>query len=111
MRRPSSLLAAAALALAALACSRESAPAPPPSPAAMTTEPPPSGATPTKAEFEQKLDDYLGREKQAYGREAREELDAKQRADLDIPVPSVDSIEVEKPDLTVPAPEEPADRP
>jgi hypothetical protein len=105
MRSRSSLLVAAALALAPLACSRESAP--PPAPAGI----PPSGKAPTKAELEQRLDDYLGREKQNYGREARDELDAKQRADLDIPVPPVDSIELEKPDLEVPAPEEPGERP
>jgi hypothetical protein len=110
MRSLSPLLAAAALALGSLACSRESAPPPPPpEPAAADTAP--RGEAPTKAELEQKLDDYLGREKQNYGREAREELDAKQRADLDIPVPPVDSIEVEKPDLMVPAPQEPAERP
>lgn len=108
MRSRSSLLVASALALAPLACSRESAaPAPPPA----ASESPPIGEVPTKAELERKLDDYLGRERQNYGREAREELDAKQRADLDIPVPPVDSIEVEKPDLMVPAPEEPAERP
>ena len=109
MRSRSSLLVAAALVGALLACSRGSAP-PPPGPAA-ALESPPSGEAPTKAELEKKLDDYLGREKQNYGREARDELDAKQRADLDIPVPPVDSLEVEKPDLSVPAPEEPAERP
>jgi len=109
MRSRFSLLLAAALASSPLACSRESAP--PPTPAATTTEAPPSGEAPTKAELEKKLDDYLGREKQNYGREAREQLDAKQRADLDIPVPPVDSLEVEKPDLMVPAPEEPAEQP
>src|SRR5215831_11142850 len=109
MRTRSSLFAAAALALAPLACSRESAPPPPPTPAAAET--PPSGALPTKEELDQRLDDYLGREKQNYGREARAELDAKQRADLDIPVPPVDSLEVEKPDLKVPAPDEPAEQP
>ncbi|HXK25606.1 MAG TPA: hypothetical protein VMS55_23255 [Myxococcota bacterium] len=110
MRSRSSLLVAAALAVAPFACSRESAPPPPP-PEPAAAETPPSGEAPTKAELEQRLDDYLGREKQNYGREARDELDAKQRADLDIPVPPVDSIEVEKPDLKVPAPEEPAERP
>ncbi|HVN40968.1 MAG TPA: hypothetical protein VMW19_22615 [Myxococcota bacterium] len=110
MRSRSSLLVAAALAGALLACSRGSAPPPPPAPAA-APESPPSGEAPTKAELEERLADYLGREKQNYGREAREQLDAKQRADLDIPVPPVDSLEVEKPDLMVPAPEEPAEQP
>jgi len=109
MRSRSSLLVAAALSLAPLACSRESAPPPAPAPAAAET--PPSGEAPTKEQLDQRLDDYLGREKQNYGRKAREELDAKRRADLDIPVPPVDSIEVEKPDLSVPAPDEPGERP
>ena len=111
MRSQPSLLVAVALAVAPLGCSRESAPPTPPAPAASEAETSPSGAAPTKAELEQKLDDYLGRERQNYGREARDELDAKQRADLDIPVPPVDSLEVEKPDLSVPAPDEPAERP
>jgi hypothetical protein len=103
-------LLALAAALLALACSRDSAPTPPP-PAPAAAETSPSGKAPTKEELDQRLDDYLGREKQNYGREAREELDAKQRADLDIPVPPVDSLEVEKPDLSVPAPAEPGERP
>jgi hypothetical protein len=109
MRSRSSLLVSAALALAPLACSRESAP--PPSPAPAASERAPIGEVPTKAELDKKLDDYLDREKQAYGRETRDELDAKQQAELDIPVPPVELPEVEKPDLKVPAPEEPAERP
>ena len=106
-RRRFPAVAAAALCIGGLAsCSRESgAPAPPAEDARGARPLATDGAT-SKQDLDQKLDAYLGEEKQVYGDESRDYLHAR-REDLAIPVPPVEPMERKAPMLALPEASEP----
>lgn len=96
-----SALAAAAL----VACSAETETEPAPATSEISREDPEVAAAlealekSSKADREEKLEAYLTAVRRAYGSESREYLGEAGRAELDIPVPSVEPMERKPPDL------------
>ena len=109
-RRSLPAVAAAALCIGGLSsCSRETT-APPTASSGDARSAPETGREPSPAGLDQKLDAYLGAEKQAYGDETREYLGA-QRSELSIPVPPIEPMDREKPSLQLPGDAGPDRRP